>query len=340
MKNSIETTGFSCIRESIKIFLILLFIFGCSENSDNISDLKGLFNEDTPDEAEPLTRRKLGAGGRPRSRQTKETALANEQMGIGDMLGGLGATHNVQKENDALEAFKSDNEDRKLIKRADIKIKVEDLEAADSSITDLMEKYNAYSASAVIDKSSYRYRIRVPSFAYKAFLTGMDGMGTVLNRSESVEDETIRYYDIEGRLDTKKELLKTFQSYLGKAKNIEEILSVEKRIAELQSDIDGTGKELRNLSNSVDYATIGLVILGPEIISPSLPGPTLTERIKKLFSNFGDFLSGLVVIFIGIVIFGIPILLLVIFFYWILFGKIGIMKKLWRMAAGRKRLMP
>ena len=148
---------------------------------------------------------------------------------------------------------------------------------------------------------------------------------------------TIRYYDLDGRLDTKKELLKTFQSYLGKAKNIEEILSVEKRIAELQSDIDRTGKELRNLSNRVDYATIELVILGPVIISQSDPNPIFAVRIKELFSDFGGFLSDLAVVFIGIVIYGIPILLMVLFIYWILFGKIGILKKLWRAATGRKR---
>jgi hypothetical protein len=306
MRNSIKTIGFSCIRESIKVFLMLLFIFGCSENSDSVSDLKP--------EALYMTKEA--------PKQTRGIVRTNKQETEAM------PTHDVQKENDALETFKSDNEDRKLIKRADIRIEAEDLESANFYITGLMEKYSAYSVSTVINKGSYRYNIRVPSFAYKAFLAGIDGIGTVQTHSESIEDVTLHYYDTEGRLNTKKELLKTFQSYLGKAKNIDEILSVEKRIAELQSDIDGTGKELRNLSNRVDYATIRLEVLNPAIIS-------LTGRIKELFSDFGNFLSGLTVVFIGIVIFGIPILLLALFFYWILLGKIGILKKLWRMAAGR-----
>jgi hypothetical protein len=37
-----------------------------------------------------------------------------------------------------------------------------------------------------------------------------------------------------------------------------------------------------------------------------------------------------------IVIYGIPILLLLTFFFWLLFGKTGLMKKLWRVTVGKK----
>jgi hypothetical protein len=226
--------------------------------------------------------------------------------------------------------------ERKLVKRANVRIRVENLVAADSSITGLMEKYGAYAASTVIDEDSRYYSIRVPSPAYDAFLVGMDGMGRMLHRSESADDVTLRYYDLEGRLATQRELLKTFQSYLGKAGNIEDILSVEARIAELQNEIDGTGRELRNLANRVDFATIDLTIQGP-VASTPYRGPTLAERFKELFRDFGGFLSVLAVVLLGIVIYGIPVLLLLIFFFWILFGKIGLVKKLWRAAAGRKQ---
>jgi hypothetical protein len=241
-------------------------------------------------------------------------------------------------ENSAAEQeMLSENDlERKIVMTAHVRVRVENLDEADSLIKDLMKKYNAYASSTDIDDNVRRYSIRVPSPVYKAAIDEINGMGRLLGRSESAEDVTLRYYDLEGRLATKKELLKTFQSYLGKAKTIEEILSVEKRIAELQYEIEGTGKELRNLANRVDYATIELSVLGP-IASSSYRGPTLTERFKELFSSFGSFLSLMVIILVGIVIFGIPILLLLIFFFWLLFGKIGLLKKLWRRAAGKKQ---
>jgi hypothetical protein len=230
----------------------------------------------------------------------------------------------------------AENVERKIVRNANVRVRVENLETAEIAVNDLMEKYGAYAAATIADETYRHYTIRVPSAVYKDFLAGTAGMGKVINRSESATDVTLRYYDLEGRLNTSKELLKTFQSYLGKAKNIEEILSVERRIAELQSEIDSTGKDLRRLANDVDYSTVDLNILGPAAVSLSYQYPTLTDRIKELFGDFGNFLSVLAVIIIGIVVYGVPIALLVVFFIWILFGKIGLLKKLWRLAVNKK----
>jgi hypothetical protein len=235
----------------------------------------------------------------------------------------------------ASEAAWDDSLERKLVKQANINIRVENLETADASINALMTKHGAYAASTVIDENSRSYSIRVPSPAYDVFLREMDGMGRTLHRSENVEDVTLRYYDLEGRLATKKELLKTYQSYLGKAKNIEEILSVESRIADLQYEIDGTGKELRALANRVDYAAIELYVGGPVSDTP-YRGPSAGERISELFRNFGKFIVSAAVVLTGAVIYGIPVLLLLVFLYWLLLGRIGLLKKLWRAAAGKK----
>jgi hypothetical protein len=220
--------------------------------------------------------------------------------------------------------------ERKLIKRANVSIRVEDLAAADDSVTVLLKKFDAYAASTNIEENSRFYSLRVPAHYYDAFLAEMDGMGRLINRYESTEDVSLRYYDLEGRLATKKELLKTFQAYLGKAKTIEEILSVESRISELQYDIEGTGIQFRNLANMVDYATIDLSFFGPITSAPNR-GLTLGERVKQLFSGFGGFLSTVAMVLIGIVIYGIPVLLLLGLLFLLLFGKIGLARKLWRL---------
>ena len=233
------------------------------------------------------------------------------------------------------EAANIPNDERKLIKSAYVRIRVDNLDAADSSITILMSNYQAYSASTVIEENSRNYSIRVPAPQYDAFLAEMSGMGRVIRRSENTEDVTLRYYDLEGRLQMKRELLRTFQSYLTRARNIEEILSVETRIAELQNDIEGTAVQLRYLSNRIDYATIDLNLLGPVSASQS-QGLTLGERIKGLFGNFGDFLSTVAIVIIGIIIFGIPLVIICAILFWLLFGKVGLLKKLWGLVKGKK----
>ena len=228
------------------------------------------------------------------------------------------------------------NVERKLVKSAQVRIRVENLETADASVTGLMEKYDAYAAATNVQENFYYYSLRVPSQTYDIFLAEMNGIGRLINRSESTEDVTLRYYDLEGRLETKRELLRTFQSYLRRANNIEEILAVEARISELQYDIEGTGKQLRDLANRVDYATIDLSILGPAAAA-SNRSVTFGERIGQMFGGFGGFLSSTVMVIIGIVIYGIPVLLLLALFFWLFFGKIGLMKKLWLIVRGKKQ---
>ena len=232
--------------------------------------------------------------------------------------------------------YMAGNVERKIVRSANIRVRVDNLETAEIAVNDLMEKYGAYSAWTSADENSRRYTIRVPSAVYKDFLAGTAGMGKVIHRTESAEDVTLRYYDLEWRLSTDKELLKTFQSYLGKAKNIDEILSVERRITELQGEIDSTGKDLRRLAKDVDYSTVELYIFGSAAGSTLYRYPTLPDRVKELFGGFGNFLSVLAVILIGIVVYGVPIALLVLFFIWLLFGKIGLLKKLWRLAVNKK----
>ena len=308
--------------------LALMFTFGCSKRNERGS----LYAGGAIAQKAALT----SGGGRfleaemayDMAAPMPEAAMMSRQMSddAGSRLY-VGADGSAAEELNAVE--------RKLVKSAYIRIRVENLDAADASVTGLLQKYDAYAASTVVDENSRSYSLRVPAPRYDAFLAEMNGMGRLLHRSENTEDVTLRYYDLEGRLETKKELLRTFQSYLGKAKTIEEILAVEARISELQYDIEGTGVQLRGLTNRVDYATIDLNLIGP-VATTRNQSETFGERLRQMFGSFGGFLSGVAVAIVGIVIYGIPILLLVVFFFWLLFGRLGLLKKLWRLVRGKK----
>ena len=227
---------------------------------------------------------------------------------------------------------------RKLINRAELRLRVEDPAAIEGSLANLMTKYDAWPASTGIYENSRNYSIRVPSSSYDTMLSELTGLGRILRRTENAEDVTLRYYDLEGRLATRRELLRTYQDYLGRAANISDIMTVESRIADLQQEIDWTGTQLRNLANLIDYSTIDLDIIGPPNASSS--GPRLGEKVRELFSSFGDVASSALVVLMGIVIYGIPAILIITLLFWILFGKIGLLKKLWRLAAGNREAEP
>jgi len=218
---------------------------------------------------------------------------------------------------------------RKLAKSAYLSLRVDDPAATEKPLSELMDKFGAWSASTTIYENSRNYSIRVPSDSYDALLAELAGLGRVTSRSENTEDVTLRYYDLEGRLAVKRELLNTYQGYLGKARNIDEVMTVESRIADLQQEIDWTGTQLRNLSNLIDYSTVNLDIAGPA--GASYSAPTLAERFGDLFGSFGDVFSTALVVITGIVMYGVPVLLVIVLLFWVLFGRIGLIKKLWRL---------
>jgi hypothetical protein len=53
-----------------------------------------------------------------------------------------------------------------------------------------------------------------------------------------------------------------------------------------------------------------------------------------LFRSFGDFASGAFLVIVGIFVYGVPIIVLCLLAFWLLFGKVGILKKAFRLVSG------
>jgi len=224
---------------------------------------------------------------------------------------------------------------RKFTTSSNLEIRIENLDNGVNTLNEIMNKYDTYTSSINIYENSRNYTLKVPTHNYKIFLEEVMKIGKIINYGETTEDVTLRYYDLESRLNTKKELIKTFQSYLGKAKNIEEILSVESKLAELQAEIDDVGRQFRLLNNSIDYTTVRLELLGP-ISAANYGKETTGEKIKGLMNGFGDYVSAIAVILLAIIVYGIPSIIILLLLYWVLFGKIGVLKKGFKLISGNK----
>ncbi|MDR2211405.1 MAG: DUF4349 domain-containing protein [Spirochaetaceae bacterium] len=229
---------------------------------------------------------------------------------------------------------------RRLVKRAAVIIEADPslLDgdgrlAAGGKIKELLNRHGAYSEHARSDENSAFYTIRVPQGSYDALLSGIGVLGRIQSRTETAEDVTVKYYDLAGRLNTKKALLVTFQNYLEQTKSIDDIMTVETRIADLQNEIDGLGSEFTELAGLVDYSTIELNLHSPDYLSEY----TLKDRVGELFGSFGKFLSGLILAVLGAVIFGLPIVVLLLAAFWLLLGRVGLLRKAFRLALEGRR---
>jgi hypothetical protein len=218
---------------------------------------------------------------------------------------------------------------RKLITTGDLRVRVENLDEGAAHLSALMASYEAYASYLSVQDNQRYYSIRVPADSYKAMVDEVSPLGRVLNYSENIEDVTLRFYDLESRLETKRELLQTYRDYLAKAQSMADILDVEGKIADLQNEIDRMGTEFRTLTNQIDYATLNLTLLGP-VAATSYEGDTIGERLADLFAGIGDTASTIVVVGVAILIYGIPALAVLGLLYWLLLGKVGWLRKLWK----------
>jgi hypothetical protein len=224
---------------------------------------------------------------------------------------------------------------QKLIKSADISIEADPslrddegkLLGVDQRVAELLGKYDAYIESSRWNNNYAYFKIRVPELFYNTFLSSVGVLGEVRSRNESAEDVTLKYYDLEGRLNTRKILLATFQDYLSRVQNIDEIMKVESRIAELQNEIDRLGTQFTQLANLINYATVELTIYSDRAYDPN----TLGKQVAAFFASFSGIASGALVVLLGIIIYGGALVVLGLLFFWLLLGRVGLLRKAFRL---------
>ena len=155
--------------------------------------------------------------------------------------------------------------DRKLIKEGNIEFETKDLDVTRKMIFEAVKKYNAYVASDVTYKSSVRnsntIKIRVPAKNFDKLLNDTTkGVENFDRKDINVKDVTEEFVDIQARLKTKKELEQRYLDLLKQAKNVTEILEIEKQIGLLRSEIESIEGRLKYLQNQISFSTLTISI--------------------------------------------------------------------------------
>lgn len=219
--------------------------------------------------------------------------------------------------------------ERKLVRDADISLRVNSLSETENRVRALVSSVGGYFSATESGEGWLSLVARVPEKSFETVLSDLPPLGKVTHRSTSSQDVTLQYYDLENQLKTKRALADTYRGYLKSAHTIEDIMSVESRLADLQNEIDQLGGQYAQLADLVDFATIRITASLPDTEIPDT-GPTLLERFRELLGGVGGFFSAALVLLAGAVIYGIPVLLFIALLWFLLFGKIGLLVRLFK----------
>jgi hypothetical protein len=226
---------------------------------------------------------------------------------------------------------------RKLVYQASMDMEAADLEAAESFLDAAVQAAGGYVARRNADTNSVYMQVRVPVAALESLMDSLAGQGRTLERSLTAEDVTDQYFDLEGRLRNKRLLEARYREYLGEAGTMDEILQVERSLSEVTTEIEWLEGSFRDLGKRIDLATLSVSIHTP--YSTDLSRPTLGQSMRRLLGGFGEALRIFLVILAGLVLYGIPALLVMAGLWWLAFGRLGLVRRLFALA-GRNRKKP
>ncbi len=157
------------------------------------------------------------------------------------------------------------------------------------------ENYN--NASSGARSASLTYRI--PATEYATFLSGVGEAGNITYQSESANDVTSTYLDLEARITTLTQQRDRLWELQAQAENLTDLLEIESVLTDVLYEIESYQSQLNYLADQVDYATVSIYL--KEVIEYTVQEPTAWETIAATFTKgLTNFISTISNIFLTV----------------------------------------
>ncbi|MGL4791624.1 MAG: DUF4349 domain-containing protein, partial [Anaerotignaceae bacterium] len=216
----------------------------------------------------------------------------------------------VEKEIYDGDATVYNEEDRKRIKSGSMSLAVDNFEETVENIKNDVSNKNGY----VENYYSYVYytdqennislkqgnvTIRVDKDYYEQVKGYVATLGEVESENENVLDITSQYFDTEGRLKAKRAEETRLIELLSTADNIQDIIAIEQRLAELRSDIESYEGIIKSWDKQVEFSTLSIELREKDNVKIGSIPSDFGTKIKE---NFIESINVLVVGFQNIVL--------------------------------------
>jgi len=221
---------------------------------------------------------------------------------------------------------------RLLIRNVSITLETATYQTTYDSIIEAISKNGAYIENSNVTRTGKKNNlheativIRVPAENMDALIKALDGNGTVTSSSESVQDVTLEYIDMESRISSLKTERDSITKLLEQADDLDTILELQDKISEINYEIENYESSLLVMQNQITYSTLTLnikeVIEETEVAdSEEVRNTTLGDKMWAALKGSLNFLlilgQGILIVLSAllpvIVIIGIPVTIVLI----------------------------
>ncbi|MBN2468206.1 MAG: DUF4349 domain-containing protein [Deltaproteobacteria bacterium] len=201
--------------------------------------------------------------------------------------------------------------ERKIIRNGELAFECSNLGETRKRVEEAIKKYGGY----ISNENEYRYTdrieqsiiIRVPAENFDGLVADISqGVRRFDRKHIGSTDVTEEFLDIELRIKIKKETETRYRELLARAKNVKEILEIERELGKIREEIESVEGRLKYLQNQVAFSTLTVTFY--EVISTPVAFFSKAKTgLKTGWNNFILFLVGVVsiwpfiVLFIGII---------------------------------------
>lgn len=151
--------------------------------------------------------------------------------------------------------------ERKLIRRGEVRFETTNVMETKQHIIDLVTQSNGYISSDNVydysDRIQYHLSIRVPADQFDLLLSKIEGnAGDLESKNIYVQDVTEEFIDVQARIDIKKQLEARYKELLKDAKQVGDILNLEKEMGNLRSEIESHERRMKYLKDNVAMSSL------------------------------------------------------------------------------------
>lgn len=202
---------------------------------------------------------------------------------------------------------------RKIIYNASVELESKQFEAARDALLEAAAKVNGYVQESSEGGSAERgtrwvnYTFRIPSEQYGAFLGSASEAGNLLSKSESTQDVTADYVDIEARLDSLRTQEERLLELAAQAEKLEDLLAIEEQLTQVRYQIESYTGQQRVYDSLISYSTVEAHLSEVQALTPT--DPSFATKVGAAFrGSWTNFVSGVQGLLIGL-IYALPALI-------------------------------
>lgn len=205
---------------------------------------------------------------------------------------------------------------RKLIRNVDMDVETEEFDELVANVQSRINSLGGYvESSNVYNGNRYDYyagstgnlrnasmTIRIPASSLNEFLSLMSEQSNVTRKSESVEDVTLEYVDMDSHKKTLQAEQDRLMELMDQAESIEDLITIESRLSDIRYQIESMESQLRTFDNQVTYSTVYLYIEEVKVYTQIEELSRFEEMTQGFSDSVDNVINGLLDFGVGFVI--------------------------------------